>query len=167
MTEHDEVMRPRTLPTMSDHEEPIVLDEIIDPLSIKDHQMLRDSGRTVLDVLAGTVPELDPVEIIRHPRGQVGARSRSGSRLGSQFRNGHTRARLGPRRSVARADSARPQRGDSVVLIGCGWMPSVVRFDVAGCSGPAGPAAKTRRMFSVMRTIRGSGRGGVSFGQPA
>jgi hypothetical protein len=58
------------------------------------------------------------------------------------------------------------QRGDSLALIRCAWMPSVARFDVAGWSGPAGPAAKTRRMFSVMRTIRGSGRGGVSWGQP-
>ena len=67
MTERDEAMRPRTLPTMvpSDHEEPIVLDEIIDAaLSNADHQMLRNSGRTVLDVLAGTVPELDPLEIV-------------------------------------------------------------------------------------------------------
>ena len=60
-------MTPKVLPTMipGDDEDPIVLYEIVDAaLSIEDHQMLRNSGRTVLDVLAGKVPELDPVEII-------------------------------------------------------------------------------------------------------
>jgi hypothetical protein len=48
-----------------DHEEPFVLDEIIDAaLSIEDHQMLRNAGWTLSDVLAGNVPDLDPVEII-------------------------------------------------------------------------------------------------------
>ena len=59
-------MSGEVLPTMipGDDEDPIVVYEIVDAaLSTEDHQM-RDSGRTVLDVLAGDVPGLDPVEII-------------------------------------------------------------------------------------------------------
>ena len=60
-------MTPKVLPSMipDADEDPIVLDEIVDAaLSTEDHQMLRNSGRTVRDVLAGRVAELDPVEII-------------------------------------------------------------------------------------------------------
>ena len=60
-------MTPKVLPTMvpGDDEDPIVLYEIIDAaLSIEDHQMLRDSVWSLRDVLAGRVPDLDPVEII-------------------------------------------------------------------------------------------------------
>jgi hypothetical protein len=60
-------MSGEVLPTMvpGDDEDPIVLDEIVDAaLSANTHRMLHDSGRTVLDVLAGNVPELNPVEII-------------------------------------------------------------------------------------------------------
>lgn len=66
MSEKTTRMTARVLPTMIvDDEEPIVLDEIIDAaLSIEDHQMLLDSGLTVSDILAGKVPEFDPVEII-------------------------------------------------------------------------------------------------------
>jgi hypothetical protein len=63
----DEAMTPRVLPTMipGDDEDPIVLDDIISAaLSTEDTQMLLDSGLTTADVLAGNVPELDPVEII-------------------------------------------------------------------------------------------------------
>ena len=62
-----EPTKPRTLPTMivGEEEEPFVLAEIVDAaLSIEDHRMLRDSDLTVLDVLAGNVPGLDPVSII-------------------------------------------------------------------------------------------------------
>ena len=45
--------------------QPIVLDEIVDAaLPYETHRALRDSGMSVLDVIAGNVPGLDPVEII-------------------------------------------------------------------------------------------------------
>jgi hypothetical protein len=59
-------MTPKVLPTMiPDEEEPIVLHEIVDAvLSREQHRMLSEQGLSVVDILAGKVPEFDPVEII-------------------------------------------------------------------------------------------------------
>jgi hypothetical protein len=69
MTNYDrsaDALSGQVLPTMiPDDEEPIVLDEIIDAaLSREDHRMLSERGLTVMDILAGNVPEFDPVDII-------------------------------------------------------------------------------------------------------
>jgi hypothetical protein len=46
-------------------DQPIVLDEIVDAaLPRETHRMLSESGPSMLDVLEGNVPSLDPVEII-------------------------------------------------------------------------------------------------------
>jgi hypothetical protein len=64
----DEVKRRNTMPTMiagGVDDQPIVLDEIIDAaLPYETVRALWASGLSVLDVVAGNVPGLDPVEII-------------------------------------------------------------------------------------------------------
>jgi len=62
-------MIPNVLPTMipgnDDDDDPIVLCEVLEANLPDDTLlMLRESGRTVNDVLAGNVPGLDPWEII-------------------------------------------------------------------------------------------------------
>src|ERR1700674_4356944 len=63
-----ESARRNTMPTMIAvpvDDQPIVLDEIVEAaLPRETHRMLSDAGLSVLDVLAGNVPALDPVEII-------------------------------------------------------------------------------------------------------
>src|SRR4051794_18768378 len=60
-------MTPKVLPTMipDEEEEPFVLHEIVDAvLTREQHQMLSEKGLTVIDILAGRVPEFDPVDIV-------------------------------------------------------------------------------------------------------
>jgi hypothetical protein len=60
-------MTPKTLPTMvwGYDEDPIVLHEIIEAaLSYAQLRALWDAGLSVLDVVAGKVPGLNPIEII-------------------------------------------------------------------------------------------------------
>ena len=64
----EEPVRRNTVPTMiagGVDAQPIVLDEIVDAARpYETHRALWDSGLSVLDVVAGNVPGLDPVEII-------------------------------------------------------------------------------------------------------
>jgi hypothetical protein len=64
----DEAKRRNTMPTMIQggvDDQPIVLHEIVEAaLPRETHRMLSDAGLSVLDVLAGNVAGLDPVEII-------------------------------------------------------------------------------------------------------
>jgi hypothetical protein len=64
----DEATTRNTIPTMiagGPDDEPIVLDEIIDAaLPLETHRMLSHAGLSLRDVLAGNVPDLDPIEII-------------------------------------------------------------------------------------------------------
>jgi hypothetical protein len=64
----EEPVIPKVLPTMvwgGDDEDPIVLHEVVEAaLSYSQLRALWDAGQSVLDVLAGNVPGLDPAEII-------------------------------------------------------------------------------------------------------
>ena len=61
-------MIPRVLPTMipgKNDDDPIELDEVLEAnLPDETLRMLRESGRSINDVLAGNVPELDPWDFI-------------------------------------------------------------------------------------------------------